>query len=127
MSEESKKSPTTLCDDEVETSRPMGRRSMMALVGVSTVGAAGTALSGCIVAAPAPQSGTGGGSRNSGVTDGDSGSCADAAGHGWGNTNITDSDSGSCADAAGRGRATGLTDSDSGGNADAAGRGRWGT
>lgn len=117
----------TLHEEELESRRVLGRRSLMSLIGVASAGAAGTALSGCIVAAPAPQSGRGGGARASGITDGDSGSCADAAGHGWGTTNLTDSDSGTCSDPAGRGRATGLTDSDSGSNADAGGRGRWGS
>jgi hypothetical protein len=64
-----------------------------------------------------------------GVTDNDSGSNADRAGHGRGRrrTGITDNDRGAGADAAGYGRGrrrSGITDNDTGRNADPAGNGR---
>lgn len=60
-----------------------------------------------------------------GVTDNDSGSNSDRAGHGRGrrNTGVTDNDPGDPV-GGGRGRRTGLTDSDSGSWADPAGNGR---
>lgn len=44
------------------------------------------------------------GNSATGLTDTDSGSCADNGGHGRGNSGYTDSDSGNCADPSGRGR-----------------------
>ncbi len=44
------------------------------------------------------------GTSYTGLTDRDSGACADTGGHGRGNTGYTDSDGGNCADPGGRGR-----------------------
>ncbi len=44
------------------------------------------------------------GTSQTGLTDSDSGACADSAGYGRGNTGMTDSDGGSCSDPSGRGR-----------------------
>lgn len=138
--------PNTLRDDEIVTQPDTGRRSVMAVVGATVLGAASKALTGCIVAGPQPVAqpvvqGTAGGTvvvqqGRTGVTDNDQGQWADPVGNGRGGyrgvvTGITDGDSGTYSDPVnqgrgtfGRGAATGLTDGDSGSWSDPVGNGR---
>ncbi len=104
MSESKPKKIVTLSDDDVVTERPeMGRRSSMALLGASLLGAAGVA------AGAMPQR------AEAQYTDRDP---SDPAGRGRGCPGWSDSDPN---DPAGCGRRTGITDSDPN---DPAGRGR---
>ncbi|MGK0265900.1 MAG: hypothetical protein ACI82N_000142 [Maricaulis sp.] len=63
---------------------------------------AGNARTGITDSDPNDQGGHGSGST--GLTDNDTGSCADTGGYGRGNSGYTDSDDGNCADPASRGR-----------------------
>lgn len=120
---------TTLSDDDIEVAKPkrVGRREAVALGGVGVASAVALAT-GCgrrrVVTVQTVQAG---------LTDGDSGPCADPAGGGRGHSGITDRDNAGCADPVGRGRGgggynagSGITDSDAGPNADAPGYGRGG-
>jgi hypothetical protein len=149
----------TLDESDIVTERAVSRRTAMLAIGtvtVSATSAVGAALTGCIVRTqPAYQQQPvyvqqgqpqavyvqqGGYQRAySGVTDGDQGPYADAAGYGRGQyrgvqTGLTDSDNGTggIQDPAGQGRGhhgqpgwqSGMTDSDGGAYADPAGNGR---
>ena len=140
---EETKSTVTLTDDDMNSQSAVGRRSVIAGIGATVLGATATSIGGCLVAAQ-PQQGTvqtvgtttvvqG----SSGLTDRDSGSIADPAGNGRGGyrgvvTGATDGDSGYYSDPAGQGRgarftgSTGITDRDSGSWADPGGNGRGG-
>lgn len=142
--ETEKKKSSTLTDDEIQRAGGTERRSMLAIVGVTALGAASKALGGCVVAAPQPVVAqpvySNGGQvvvqGRSGVTDGDAGAYADPVGGGRGQmrgmvTGLTDGDSGTYSDPVnqgrgtyGRGGATGITDSDSGSYSDPVGNGR---
>ena len=119
----------TLSEDDIEVAKTkkVGRREAVALGGVGAASAVALAT-GCgrrrVVTVQTVQVG---------LTDGDSGPCADPAGGGRGNSGITDHDNAGCADPVGRGRGgsgysagTGITDSDAGPNADGPGYGRGG-
>jgi len=111
----SDKPKKTIEEDDISTERTFGRRSTIATIGATVVGAAAVTALG---AAATPESAKA-------QTDSDGGRNADAAGHG--RTGVTDSDGGSNADRAGHGRGrrrSGCTDSDGGRHADAAGNGR---
>ncbi|WP_417476896.1 hypothetical protein [Maricaulis sp.] len=108
----------------------MSRRSFLTRVagGTIAVGAVGTVAGATMLQrnTDADPSDSAGNARTA-ITDNDSGSYADQAGHGTGRTGYTDADSGACADTSGHGRGnTGYTDSDRGSCADPAGRGRGG-
>ncbi|WP_417482855.1 hypothetical protein [Maricaulis sp.] len=108
----------------------MSRRSFLTRVagGTVAVGAVATVAGATMLqrSSDADPSDSAGNART-GITDSDSGSYADQAGHGSGSTGYTDSDSGACADTGGHGRGnSGYTDSDSGSCSDPAGRGRGG-
>ncbi len=127
----------TLRDDDIRDAEVVSRRGFGRLL-VSALGAGGTAA----VAACVPAGGGGytpisnPSGPYTGISDGDAGNFADAAGYGRGTyggsgnyTGLTDGDTGNYADAAGYGSGqtyTGLTDSDGGGYADQAGYGRSG-
>lgn len=136
--------PNTLRDEDIVTQPDTGRRSAMAIVGATVLGAASKALGGCVVQTPQQptvQATTGGGTvvvqqGRTGVTDNDQGQWADPVGNGRGGyrgvvTGITDGDSGTYSDPVnqgrghwGRGAASGLTDGDSGSWSDPVGNGR---
>lgn len=105
----------TLVDEEIVTQdASMGRRSSLRMIGAGFLGAAVAAAVGI-----RPET-----AQAQGVTDSDSGPCADRAGAGRG---ASDSDSGRCEDPGGHGRGArcnGQTDSDGGPCADGAGHGR---
>jgi hypothetical protein len=148
MSKDEKNTPTTtLRDEEIVTQADTGRRSVMAIVGATVLGAASKALGGCVVQQPAVQpaqtvvAGGGGGQvmvqqAQTGVTDSDQGQWADPVNNGRGGyrgavTGLTDGDSGTYSDPVnqgrghwGRGGQTGLTDSDQGQWADPVSNGR---
>lgn len=116
MSDETKKS---LTETDI-TSAPVGRRSVLGLIGAAGAGAA--LIAGTTKPAEA-------------ATDGDAGQAADPAGRGRGYPRArasgqTDRDSGNLADPAGNGRGgaaqrrAGITDNDAGATADPAGNGR---
>lgn len=111
MSESKKKA--TLVEDEIQTERPVGRRSALGILGVGVVGA--VAATGLLAGAQRAEAQ---------VTDSDTGGNADSAGHG--RTGQTDRDSGPDGDRAGHGVCAqrGHTDSDSGSGADSGGHGR---
>ncbi len=137
---------TTLTDADIETKPEEGRRSVLAIVGATVLGAASKALGGCIVAQPQPQvvqaQPVQGGQTvvvqqgQTGITDNDQGTYADPVSNGRGGmrgmvTGITDGDSGTISDPVnqgrghwGRGGATGLTDSDAGSYSDPVSNGR---
>ena len=141
---EQPKTTTTLHDEDIVTEHDAGRRSMLAIVGATVLGAATKALAGCIVQQPAPQpqpvvAQPAGGQvvvGQTGITDRDQGSYADPVNNGRGGyrgvvTGLTDGDSGTYSDPVnqgrghyGRGGATGLTDGDSGSYSDPVGNGR---
>lgn len=101
----------------------MSRRSFLGRVagGTLAVGAVGTAATAAVMQRYADADPADGVAR-SGYTDTDPN---DMANHGKSPTGVTDSDSGACADQGGYGRGnTGYTDSDSSGCTDTAGRGR---
>ncbi|MFO0652954.1 MAG: hypothetical protein U0326_42445 [Polyangiales bacterium] len=136
--------PNTLRDEDIVSQPDTGRRSVMAVVGATVLGAASKALGGCVVQSPQPapvgQVTTGGTvvvqQGRTGVTDNDQGQWADPVGNGRGGyrgvvTGITDGDSGTYSDPVnqgrghwGRGAASGLTDGDSGSWSDPVGNGR---
>lgn len=137
-------SPVTLTDEDMNSQSAVGRRSVLAGIGATVLGATATSIGGCFVSAQ-PQQGTVQTTvaqpavvqGSSGLTDRDSGSIADPAGNGRGGyrgivTGVTDGDSGYYSDPAGQGRgarfmgSTGITDRDSGSWADPAGNGRGG-
>lgn len=137
------KAPNTLRDEDIVTQPDTGRRSVMAVVGATVLGAASKALGGCIVTSPqtpVAQATTGGTvvvqQGRTGVTDNDQGQWADPVGNGRGGyrgvvTGVTDGDSGTYSDPVnqgrghwGRGAASGLTDGDSGSWSDPVGNGR---
>jgi hypothetical protein len=147
MSKQEKESKisNTLRDEDIVTQPEGGRRSVLAVVGVTVLGAASKALGGCIVANPQPvpaqQVVTGGGTvmvqqAQTGVTDGDAGEYSDPVNGGRGGmrgmyTGLTDGDSGTYSDPSGQGRGhygrggqTGLTDGDAGAYSDPVGNGR---
>ena len=133
----------TLSDAQIKTrDDDPSRRTALAVIGVTTLGAASQVLTGCtvttqqpqIVAQPQPVIVQGGG--QAGPTDSDGGQWADPVGGGRGglrgmNTGLTDSDSGNISDPIGQGRghfgrggASGVTDGDSGSWSDPVGNGR---
>ena len=139
--------PKTLRDEDIVTRPDTARRSVMAVVGATVLGAASKAITGCIVAQPQPviqqpvMQTTAGGTvvvqqGRTGVTDNDQGQFADPVNQGRGGyrgvvTGMTDGDSGTYSDPVnqgrghfGRGNATGLTDGDSGSWSDPVGNGR---
>ena len=97
----------TLKDDEIVSRPSVGRRSLLAALGVGTA---------TLAAGVRPASAQ--------ITDSDGGPCADPGGRGRGRTGVTDSDGGAFADPGGNGRFTGRTDSDGGSCADPVGQGR---
>lgn len=140
----------TLDDAQIKTrDDDPSRRAALAVIGVTTLGAASQVLTGCtvttqqpavvtpqatVVAQPQPVMVSGGG--GTGLTDSDGGQWADAVGNGRGglrgmNTGLTDSDSGNISDPIGQGRghfgrggASGVTDGDTGSWSDPVGNGR---
>lgn len=129
MADESKKDrPKRSLDDEeiVSAKEPdVGRRKALGMFGITAASAVALATGCGRRRARAVRVQTGG------ITDNDSGPCADPAGGGVGVTGITDNDGGQCADAVNRGRGgarqvSGITDSDAGRYADPAGNGRGG-
>jgi hypothetical protein len=93
------KTKHTLDDGDVSVSpRRVGRRRALFAVGSGLAGA--TAL---VTGCGGSQRGAAG-RAGTGVTDGDSGQCADPVNGGTSNSGLTDSDSGPCADTAGNGR-----------------------
>lgn len=131
MSENEKKAPSTLTEDDIVTDkgRDVGRRHAVGLLGVAAAGAVAVST-GCVVRRT-----PGVVVVNRGITDRDGGPCADPAGGGRGVSGITDADAGGCSDPAGRGRGAGprtvvvqqpagLTDRDAGACSDPAGGGR---
>jgi hypothetical protein len=139
----------TLSDAQIKTrDDDPSRRTALAVIGVTTLGAASQVLTGCtvttqqpqVVAQPQvmvqPQAMVVQGGGQAGPTDSDGGQWADPVGGGRGglrgmNTGLTDSDSGQISDPIGQGRghfgrggATGATDGDSGSWSDPVGNGR---
>src|SRR5688572_15543472 len=115
----------------MKPTRKISRRSFLGRVagGALVGGAALTVLGESAQAVQSDNDPTDASGRGyTGVTDNDSGSNADRAGHGRSRrSGLTDNDTGSNADAAGNGRGrrtSGVTDNDTGSNADPAGNGR---
>ncbi len=110
--------PNTLRDEDIVSQPDTGRRSVMAVVGATVLGAASKALGGCVVQSPQPavpvaQATTGGTvvvqQGRTGVTDSDQGQWADPVGNGRGGyrgvvTGVTDGDSGTYSDPVNQGR-----------------------
>ena len=102
----------------------LSRRSFLTRVagGVVATGAVGTVAGAAILQQRGADADPVDATPRTGVTDSDP---SDYANHGRSYTGVTDSDSGACADAGGYGRGnTGYTDSDSQGCSDPGGRGR---
>jgi len=132
MSDPAKPKKTTLTDDDIKTTRGVGRRAFLLGAFGGTTALAGCVSTGITDADAGPHAdpagmGRGGVRRVSGITDRDTGYGADPAGNGRGRRGggITDTDSGRFADPVGLGRGRrACTDSDLGAYADPVGRGR---
>jgi hypothetical protein len=124
----------TLTDDDIGTTRGIGRRAFLLGAVGSTAALAGCAegISDADAGPRADPSGMGRGTVSTGITDADVGAGSDPVGRGRGVrrvSGLTDSDSGYGADPAGNGRgrvvrASGRTDSDNGDGSDPVGNGR---